>query len=73
MVLLLLSIYGSKVILIEEDIDVEGGIDVDVKESGTREGERDKRIDRWAVRRVFRAEVRVVSLSKPGKLGELIF
>ena len=58
MVLLFEGIYGSKVVIIEEDIVyVEGR--VGVRETGTRSG-RSKGVDRWAVRGVF--------LSKAGKL-----
>ena len=68
MVLLLRGIYGSKVVILEEDTDVGGGIGVGVREIGTRgEG-----IDRCAVRGVFRARVRGVSLSKPS-LGDYYF
>ena len=49
------GIYGSKVVITEE----EGG--VGVRKTSTRgEG-----IDRWVVRRIFRG----LSLSKPGKSG----
>ena len=64
MVLLFVGIYRSKMVIIEEDTDVKGG--VGVKETGTR----DEGVDMWVVREVFRAEVRGVSLSKPGKSGD---
>ena len=52
-------------VTIEEDTDVEGGVGVGVKKTGTRgEG-----VDRWVIREVFRVEVRGVSLSKPEKCG----
>ena len=39
-ILLFGGIYGSKVVIIEEDTNVEGGVDVSVKEIGTRGGGR---------------------------------
>ena len=36
MVLLYGDIYGSKVVIIEEDRDVEGGVGIGVRETGTR-------------------------------------
>ena len=66
MVLLFVGIYHS-VVIIEEDTDVKGG--VGVRETGTR----DEGVDMWVVRGVFRAEVRGVSLSKPGKSGGINF
>ena len=61
MVLLFGSVYGSKVVIMEEDTDVEVG--VGVRETSIR----GKGVDGWAVRRFFRAEVKGVSLLKPGK------
>ena len=63
MVLLFGDIYGSKVVILEEDTDVEE--EVGVRKTGIRgEG-----VDRWAVGEVFRAVVKGVSFSKPGKSG----
>ena len=63
MVLLFGGIYASKVVIIEEDTDVEGG--VDVKETSTRgEG-----ADKWAFREFFRDKVIGIFLSKSGKSG----
>ena len=55
MVLCFGGIYGCKVVRIEEDTDVEVGVDVGVSETDTREGGRNDGVDRWAVKGVFRA------------------
>ena len=71
-VLLLDGIYGSKVIILEEDTDVVE-VGVGVWEIDKRGDEGDKRVDRWVVRGVFRAVVRGMSLSKLGKSEWLVF
>ena len=67
MVLVVGDIHSSKAVIVEEDIDVEGRVGVGASETGTRGGGRNDGVDRRAVRRVFRAKVRGVSLSKPRK------
>ena len=47
--------YGSKAVMMEEDIEVQG------------------KVEGWAVRGVFKAEVRGVSKSNPRKSKGLIF
>ena len=47
------GIYGSKVVIIEKDTDLERGVGVVVREIGRRGDGRSKGFDRWAVRRVF--------------------
>ena len=64
-------LYGSKVVIIEEDADVEGG--VGVGETVARGGRRENGIDRWVVRVVFRANVGDLSLSKPRKSRDMNF
>ena len=55
--------------MIEEDTDVGGRVGFSVRETGIRgEG-----VDRWAVTGVFRAEVKGISSSEPGKCGGQIF
>ena len=46
MVLLFGGIYDSKVVIIEEETDVEGGLGIGVREIGTRGGGRGKGVDR---------------------------
>ena len=57
MVLSLGGIYGSKVVII-----VEENVDVGVRETNGR----DKGVNRWMVREVFRAEVRGVKAREVG-------
>ena len=49
------------------------GVGVGVREAGARGGGRHEGVDKWAVKGVFRAEVRDVFLLKPGMSGEINF
>ena len=55
MVLCFMGIYGCKVVILEEDTDVEVGLGV--SQTGTREGGRNYGFNRWAVKGVFGAVV----------------
>ena len=61
--------YVSQVVIIEQDIDVEGGVGVgvSVREIDTRVSGRVEGVNRWTVREVFRTKLRGMSLSKPEK------
>ena len=48
----------------------EGGSVLVIEEADYTRDERDERVDGCVVRGVFRAEVRRVSMSKQGKLGD---
>ena len=72
MVLLFGGIYGSKIVIIEEDAVVERGVDVGVRETITRESGRSEGVDRLAVRGAFRIVVGSMSLSKLGMSRGLI-
>ena len=43
------NIYDSKMVIIEEDMKVEGRVCVGVKEAGTRGGGKEEEVDRWVV------------------------
>ena len=70
MALLFGDLFGSKVVIIEKDANIVGEV---VKETGTIGGGGEEGVDKWAVREVFKAVMRGVSLSKPGKSGGWIF
>ena len=54
-------------VIIKEDIDVEGKVGVGVWDTGRRGGEGDEEVARGALRGIFRDVAGSVSLSKPGE------
>ena len=59
-------VYGSKVVIIKENTDLEGRV-VLVLEKQVQEVVEEGRLDKWVVQGVFRIEVEGTTLSKPRK------